>query len=103
MNVALLFLLIVTIICICLGLLARKNHNMNLEEWSVGGRSFGAALVFLLMAGEIFIPLLLFSVVAVLPIVKAHQLIIYWYMLHSPILFLILSCHLSGNMLKIIK
>ncbi|MGH7634923.1 MAG: sodium:solute symporter family protein, partial [Gemmatimonadaceae bacterium] len=27
---------------------------MSLEQWSVGGRGFGAALVFLLMAGEIY-------------------------------------------------
>src|SRR5262247_2643340 len=27
---------------------------MNLEQWSVGGRGFGALFVFLLMAGEIY-------------------------------------------------
>src|SRR5437868_14985429 len=27
---------------------------MNLEQWSVGGRGFGAVFVFLLMAGEIY-------------------------------------------------
>lgn len=54
MNIALVILLIVAVLCLFLGLLARKGHDMNLEEWSVGGRSFGAALVFLLMAGEIY-------------------------------------------------
>ncbi|MEO6778241.1 MAG: sodium:solute symporter family protein, partial [Gemmatimonadaceae bacterium] len=37
-----------------LGLLARRGHVMNLEQWSVGGRSFGSTFVFLLMAGEIY-------------------------------------------------
>ncbi|MDE3127619.1 MAG: sodium:solute symporter [Gemmatimonadota bacterium] len=39
---------------IALGLLARRGHTMNLEQWSVGGRGFGAVFVFLLMAGEIY-------------------------------------------------
>ena len=30
------------------------SGRMNLEQWSVGGRGFGAAFVFLLMAGEIY-------------------------------------------------
>lgn len=54
MNIALIVLGGVAIITILLGLLARKGYNMNLEEWSVGGRSFGTTLVFLLMAGEIY-------------------------------------------------
>jgi SSS family solute:Na+ symporter len=37
-----------------LGLLARRGRTMNLEQWSVGGRGFGALFVFLLMAGEIY-------------------------------------------------
>ncbi len=37
-----------------LGLWARRGHEMNLEQWSVGGRSFGTIFVFLLMAGEIY-------------------------------------------------
>jgi len=39
---------------IALGLAARRGHEMNLEQWSVGGRGFGTAFVFLLMAGEIY-------------------------------------------------
>jgi SSS family solute:Na+ symporter len=31
-----------------------RGHASGLESWSVGGRSFGAVLVFLLMAGEIY-------------------------------------------------
>jgi solute:Na+ symporter, SSS family len=37
-----------------LGLLARRGRTMSLEQWSVGGRGFGALFVFLLMAGEIY-------------------------------------------------
>src|SRR5881275_2506460 len=37
-----------------LGLLARRGRTMSLEQWSVGGRGFGAPFVFLLMAGEIY-------------------------------------------------
>lgn len=54
MNIALIILAVVAVITFLLGLLARKGYNMNLEQWSVGGRSFGTALVFLLMAGEIY-------------------------------------------------
>jgi solute:Na+ symporter, SSS family len=39
---------------IALGLFARRGHEMNLEQWSVGGRGFGTIFVFLLMAGEIY-------------------------------------------------
>ncbi len=34
--------------------LARFHHNMDLEQWTVGGRGFGLVLVWLLMAGEIY-------------------------------------------------
>ena len=44
----------VFVIAIALGLMARRGHVMNLEQWSVGGRSFGTIFVFLLMAGEIY-------------------------------------------------
>ncbi|MFE3827366.1 sodium:solute symporter [Streptomyces sp. NPDC059092] len=37
-----------------LGLRARRGKDMNLEEWSVGGRGFGTMFVFLLLAGEIY-------------------------------------------------
>ncbi|MFE3740143.1 sodium:solute symporter [Streptomyces sp. NPDC059134] len=37
-----------------LGLRARRGKDMNLEEWSVGGRGFGTVFVFLLLAGEIY-------------------------------------------------
>jgi SSS family solute:Na+ symporter len=37
-----------------LGIVARRGRRMSLEQWSVGGRSFGTLLVFLLTAGEIY-------------------------------------------------
>ena len=37
-----------------LGVRAGSGRKMNLEEWSVAGRSFGAIFVWLLMAGEIY-------------------------------------------------
>jgi solute:Na+ symporter, SSS family len=47
-------LLFAFITAIALGLLARRGHTMNLEQWSVGGRGFGTVFVCLLMAGEIY-------------------------------------------------
>jgi SSS family solute:Na+ symporter len=37
-----------------IGFLARFHRNMDLEQWTVGGRGFGLVLVWLLMAGEIY-------------------------------------------------
>jgi SSS family solute:Na+ symporter len=42
------------VVALALGLAARRGHDMNLEQWSLGGRGFGALFVFLLMAGEIY-------------------------------------------------
>ncbi len=33
---------------------SRRGRDMDLEQWSVGGRGFGSIFVFLLMAGEIY-------------------------------------------------
>jgi SSS family solute:Na+ symporter len=54
MNGALLIIAAFTVLALMLGLRARHGHDMNLEQWSVGGRSFGTLFVFLLMAGEIY-------------------------------------------------
>jgi len=54
MNSALLIIVAVTVFALYLGVRARRGHDMNLEQWTVGGRSFGTAFVFLLMAGEIY-------------------------------------------------
>ena len=37
-----------------IGFLAGIRRRMNLEQWTVAGRGFGALLVFLLMAGEVY-------------------------------------------------
>jgi SSS family solute:Na+ symporter len=36
------------------GFLAGVHRKMDLEQWTVGGRGFGAVLMFLLMAGEVY-------------------------------------------------
>ena len=37
-----------------IGLLAGVHRNMDLEQWTVGGRGFGTLLMYLLMAGEVY-------------------------------------------------
>jgi solute:Na+ symporter, SSS family len=54
MSSALIIIAAVTLFALYLGVRARHGHDMNLEQWTVGGRSFGTAFVFLLMAGEIY-------------------------------------------------
>lgn len=54
MNPALAIIGLFLAIAFVLGLMARRGRTMNLEQWSVGGRGFGALFVFLLMAGEIY-------------------------------------------------
>jgi solute:Na+ symporter, SSS family len=54
MNVALLIIFAFLVLAIYLGLRARRGKDMDLEQWSVGGRGFGTMFVFLLLAGEIY-------------------------------------------------
>ena len=54
MSPALLVLGLFLALSFALGLMARRGRDMNLEQWTVGGRGFGALFVFLLMAGEIY-------------------------------------------------
>jgi SSS family solute:Na+ symporter len=54
MSSALVIIAAVTVFALFLGLRAKRGHDMSLEQWTVGGRSFGTAFVFLLMAGEIY-------------------------------------------------
>ncbi|WP_066073529.1 sodium:solute symporter family protein [Neobacillus soli] len=54
MNAALLVILFFLVLCIWLGLQARKGKEMSMEQWSVGGRGFGSLLMFFLLAGEMF-------------------------------------------------
>jgi SSS family solute:Na+ symporter len=54
MNAALIIIFAVIILCFYLGIKAKKGKEMDLEQWTVGGRGFGTIFVFLLMAGEIY-------------------------------------------------
>src|SRR3954464_14536960 len=54
MNAALVIIFTVMLLALLLGLRASRGRDMNLEQWSVGGRGFGSVFVFLLMAGEIY-------------------------------------------------
>jgi SSS family solute:Na+ symporter len=54
MNIALILVFGAMALALFLGIRARRGRDMNLEQWTVGGRGFGSALVFLLMAGEIY-------------------------------------------------
>ena len=54
MNAALLIIFLAIAGVLLLGLRARRGKDMNLEQWTVGGRGFGTILVFVLMAGEIY-------------------------------------------------
>jgi Na+/proline symporter len=54
MNGALAGIATAALLALGLGFLARRGRQMGLEQWTVAGRSFGAPLVFLLMAGEIY-------------------------------------------------
>jgi solute:Na+ symporter, SSS family len=54
MNGALAGIIAAALLALALGFLARRGRQMGLGQWTVAGRSFGAPLVFLLMAGEIY-------------------------------------------------
>lgn len=54
MNGALPFIAAAALLALVLGFLARRGKDMNLEQWTVGGRGFGALFVFVLLAGEIY-------------------------------------------------
>jgi SSS family solute:Na+ symporter len=54
MNGALIGIAGAVVLALVLGFLARRGRAMEFAQWSVAGRSFGAPLVFLLMAGEIY-------------------------------------------------
>jgi SSS family solute:Na+ symporter len=51
MNGALVFIAAAALLALALGFLASRGKDMNLEQWTVGGRGFGAIFVFLLLAG----------------------------------------------------
>lgn len=54
MTISLILLALAALVALGLGIGARSGHDMNLEEWTVGGRGFGFLFVFLLLAGEIY-------------------------------------------------
>lgn len=54
MNWALIIILAAIVFSFLLVLRSKKGKEMNLEQWSIGGRSFGSILVFVLIAGEAF-------------------------------------------------
>lgn len=54
MNIAVVIVLAVWLSVFGLGLMARRGHVMNLEQWTVGRRGFGGILIFFLLAGEIY-------------------------------------------------
>jgi solute:Na+ symporter, SSS family len=54
MNGALPFIAAAALLALTLGFVASRSKDMSLEQWTVGGRGFGAIFVFLLLAGEIY-------------------------------------------------
>src|SRR3954468_20069367 len=54
MNVPLAIIAAFLVLAVGLALLARRGRDMDLEQWTAGGRGFGTIFVFLLMAGEIY-------------------------------------------------
>lgn len=54
MNPALLIITFFLAFALWLGVRARRGREMTLEQWTVGGRGFGTAFVFVLLAGEIY-------------------------------------------------
>ncbi|WP_255954769.1 sodium:solute symporter family protein [Streptomyces odontomachi] len=53
MNAGLVCMAAVCLVALVIALLSR-SRNVDLEQWSIGGRRFGAPLIFLLLAGEIY-------------------------------------------------
>ncbi|WP_042345148.1 sodium:solute symporter family protein [Bacillus massiliigorillae] len=54
MNISIVIIGSFLVLAIILGLFARKGQDMDMEQWAVGGRSFGTIFIFVLLAGEIF-------------------------------------------------
>ncbi|MFQ6109780.1 MAG: sodium:solute symporter [Candidatus Aminicenantales bacterium] len=54
MNAALIIIFSTVLFSALLGIYAGRKIQMNLENWTVGGRRFGIIIIWLLMAGEIY-------------------------------------------------
>src|SRR5450432_4786447 len=52
--VALVVITVIVAIGAFVGFFASTRHKMDLEQWTVAGRGFGAVFVWLLMAGEVY-------------------------------------------------
>jgi solute:Na+ symporter, SSS family len=53
-TVSLSMIFVIVAMGVAIGFLAGVHRKMDLEQWTVGGRGFGAVLMFLLMAGEVY-------------------------------------------------
>src|SRR5580704_8737501 len=53
-TVSLSMIFVIVAMGVAIGFLAGVRRKMNLEQWTVGGRGFGAVLMYLLMAGEVY-------------------------------------------------
>lgn len=54
MNISLLIIFLFAALALFLGISARRGKDMNMQQFAVGNRGFGALLVFLLIAGEVY-------------------------------------------------
>lgn len=54
MNMAISIIIITVLFSTILGIYAGRRVKMNLEMWTVGGRQFGVAIMWILMAGELY-------------------------------------------------
>ncbi|MGE7765909.1 sodium:solute symporter family protein [Peribacillus sp. NPDC096540] len=54
MNISLFIIFIFLILALYIGIAARRGKDMNLQQFSVGGRGFGSLFLFLLIAGEVY-------------------------------------------------
>ncbi|TGV17885.1 sodium:solute symporter family protein, partial [Mesorhizobium sp. M00.F.Ca.ET.186.01.1.1] len=54
MNIALAIIFAFLLLSFYSGIRARQGKDMNMEQWTVGGRGFGSIFIFLLVAGEIY-------------------------------------------------
>jgi len=53
-SIALTTIFIIVATGVAIGFIAGASRRMDLEQWTVGGRGFGAVLMYLLMAGEVY-------------------------------------------------
>jgi len=54
LNLSLFITFAILIFACYLGVSARKGKEMSMEQWAVGGRSFGSLIIFFILAGEMF-------------------------------------------------